>query len=65
VWTVATRLEDTTEDERQQRWSQIVAQQDRATNATSDLRYNGGVKLAIGAIVRRAYESRAEHCLSA
>jgi PhnB protein len=34
VWTVATRLEDTTEDERQQRWSQIVAQQDRATNAT-------------------------------
>lgn len=34
VWTVATRVVDTTEDERQQRWSQIVAHQDRATNAT-------------------------------
>lgn len=27
VWTIASRVEDTTEDQRQERWSQIVSQQ--------------------------------------
>jgi PhnB protein len=27
AWTIASRVEDTTEDQRQERWSQIVSQQ--------------------------------------
>lgn len=27
VWTIASRVEDTTEDQRQERWSQVVSQQ--------------------------------------
>jgi PhnB protein len=34
VWTLASRVEDTTEDQRQERWSQIVTK--HANNSTSD-----------------------------
>lgn len=32
VWTIASRIEETTEDQRQERWSQIVSQQKSSNN---------------------------------